>query len=243
MFIRSSTKSHSTLITTSTSFKHLTKHQKCDAFDDLVKEAISACAKYSAIRHDKTKLQLPLEIETRFTIYNLIFHAPFLTDEFDKNIFTRMNITQSNVVKYVFEKLDLNNKCGFTVDMTQSDINHISKHMIRYHFDFSKAFNFWAVSNQLKTDLNYKGTRTNKLGNVVQEINLELLNGIGKKLGLNDQNMQDLYPALLVKMNRSCSKAISARQEGGIFNSYVEYNKALASIPEENAARLGMKNM
>lgn len=231
-------------VTTKPELNNVTKFEKISAFEKLSQAAVNALNAFINTRMSKDAdvkaNELAAEVKFLRETYTLIFHFPTLQDAYKDNIFTEMKLNLNEITNKVCEKLRMYDfKIG--TDAVQADINHIGKIMNRYKLDFHDAFNFWALSSQLKTDLKYTGSNGKRLGDAIEKINMEKILETGKKIGLSADDISQIKPELLVKMNRSCSKSIAHKQQAGLFASNADYNNALETIGTNNSIRLGLK--
>src|SRR3990167_3933902 len=218
----------------------LTRIEKIELFDQLTKNVINAHNRYIAVP-DANKVQRAVaKVDLLRSLYRLINHASKLSEAYEDNPLTALNITTENAIEKVCSKLTQTiNHITFKSELVKNEIEYIGKIMHRYKLDFDIAFNFLLLRNNLKYNLEYTGEKGSKFGDKIVKLNVDLLLETGKNLGLSEQQIRDTLPTFEVKMNRSCAKSIIARQQAGMFATSAEFNQALADITTSNRSRFG----
>ena len=243
--LRTSSKNHDVYVTPKNEqIEKLSRFEKIELFDKLTIEAVAAGKAYLAQKRQRTNAIILQEDNLRAdfvfmrAFYKLVHLYPLLKTALEKNPMTRLEIPANNVSDF-YKKLgltDISARC----DNQPTDINHITKLANRYHLDFDQAFNFWVLTNAMRTDFKYSSKGEVRLSTVVDKITAAQLIAIGKKATLTEEQVKELLPAIGVKLNVSCVKNVLGRHKQGLFATNASFNEALSSVIPTNQSRLNI---
>ena len=219
----------------------LSRIEKIELLDKLTTEAIAASKTYLAKKTSSVKNGdfLSTDLAYMRAVYKLVHHYPLLKTALDKNPLTRSNIEQNSVSAF-YDKLGLA-KMNMSLDDNRqvSDINHITKLANRYRLDFDRAFNFWLLTNAMRTELKYSSKGPVHLSDVADQINMQQLFAIGKKVTLTEDQVRELLPAVGIKVSAACMKSVVEKHKNGLFASNAALITAANSITETTEKTLG----
>lgn len=104
-------------------------------------------------------------------------------------------------------------------EMLTDDVNHIEKIMVRYSFDFDKAFDFFVLNNLLRNDLKYRGNTGKKIYQVADDMLYSKLLETAAKASISEKQLQAVIPALFAKIASSESKVLLAKHKESMFGN------------------------
>lgn len=146
--------------------------------------------------------------------------------------------TSNKLLKYedsgafISSMLNKNNSASalFTRETITDDVAHVEKIMRRYSIDFFTAFDFWLLSNAMRTDLKYTTNNKARLPDVAGQITFAKLVEVGKKVNLNEVQVRALVPHLETKIAASQTKAVIAKHKAGLFTHSGDFAQELENV-------------
>jgi hypothetical protein len=233
--LRSSSKSHDIYVAPKNEqIEKLNRLEKIELLDKLTTEAIAASKTYLVKKTSSVKNGDFLRTDLAYmrAFYKLVYHYPLLKTALDKNPLTRSDIEQNSVSAF-YDKLGLA-KMSMSLDynLQVADINHITKLANRYRLDFDRAFNFWLLTNVMRTELKCSSKGPVHLSDVTDQITMQQLFAIGKKFTLTEEQVRELLPAMGIKVSAACMKNVIEKHKNGLFASNAALSTAANSIIE-----------